>query len=788
MHNGSQPFISSESVHAALDAMVYTSTAQPPSPLESLAIVDHFISNPDLPLIAENREFALHQILISLITREYMLHRHNLGLSSPVLHAPLELATRDIRDDAQQHNPELTGWCLLYYRYVRVDLGLTIESIMPLAHIEQRTLRRYHNHATERLRDRLISEEWKRRIERRKVRLYANLPVSAPIPLIGRDKTLQQLQAALVDESLRHVLVTGPAGIGKSVLVQEFLRQQIDDERIDYLIWVENPGSVDFVRRYMHEAFLGDRNTSLKEFTLTYNVAIVLDHFDCTSHECAGELQILLGELSSALVFVTSRIYIPLFQRIQHVPIKEMDEQDALTLIQNVMTAFEGKDFDREYARLIYKTIGGNPYALTLTAHKYNIYHMSTPFADVLAEVFNQTYESIEIGTRHVWLIFALCPTGEVSMDVLCRLWPSTVTQNRIVTLLDHYLIHAGQRVDYFVIPTSSRSFIRTKFVTSPGILESLIEELDRLFTDELPFAFEIIEHILLSDWPESRKERAQRWINTCLKEALRRGRYARWVSIIESYHKRHGSADISLNIALGMCLRRVSQWLRARQVLEQAVLNAGSVGQFYEQGRALIELGILYRQQGFYEKSAVILEKAETILARYNDADVLNDLCVEHAQAALDGGDIAQAQVYLRDLPPTGRVLAMLCEVYFLQGDFVQSLDQAQQAVSLSGDNQVAVGRLYVTIGRIYDRRDEPDTAFNYFARAITILEREGDVWALARARSNLAAHLIRLGNSYEAYDLLSKAENVQVGLGDQVGLEITRHNFRVLRGGFGG
>ncbi len=788
MRNGSQPFISSESVREVLDAMLYTSSPQSPSPLEVLSLVDHFIANPDLPVAVENREFALRHLFISIITHEYIEHRHNLGLESDVSQTTLEAAAEDIRRDVQQHNPELLGWCLLYYRYVRVDLNLSLESIMPITHIEQRTLRRYVTHTIDRLRDCLIIREWEERTKQRKVRLYAALPASLPIPLVGREEMFRQVRGALSGQSLRHIQVTGPPGIGKSVFVQEFLRQQIDDGRIDQVVWIENPESVDFARRLLNEMLVHDLNMSLKEYTLTHKFAVILDHLECTSPECAADLQQLLNELNAAQVFITSRIYIPLLQGTKHVPIKELAEPDALVLVQNAIELFETDGFDREHAKLIYQAIGGNPYALTLAAHNFSIYRMDTTDKNVLDEIFNESYEVLGNETRHLWLAFALCPTGEVSVDMLSRLWSSLVNQERIMTLLQYYLIQPGQGIGYYVLPTSSRSFIQRKYAAAPATLEAIVEAVDHHLSEVLPFAFDVIEHILFSNWLNKNPALMQKWINESLKEALRRGHCARWVTIIENFHKRYGTNDISLNIALGMCLRRVSQWPQAHQILEQAMFDAGRAGEFYQQGKALFELGVLYRQQGYYEKGATILEKADKIFSRYASEDAMNDLRIERAQVALERGDAQQAQIYLRDLPLTGRTLAMYSEIYLLLGDFAQSLDFAQQAIALNSDNPAAVGRLYASIGRIYDQYVELDSAFNYFARAVTILEREGDIWALARAQSNMGALLIRLENSYEAYEILSKAENMQVMLGDRVGLETTRHNFRVLRGRFGG
>lgn len=782
MRSGKQPFISYESVRSALDSLLYTSNPQPQNPLEALLLIDNLIGNPDLPPVAESREFALRHLLISIITRSYTEHCQQLGFAPALVDASFESAAEDIRRAASLHNPELMGWCLLYYRYVRVDLALSLESMALIAHIESRTLRRYQNHAVGRLRDCLVAEEWDARTKQRKMRLYATLPISQPIPLIGREGMFYKLQSAFFNQPFRHVQVTGPPGIGKSVFVQEFLRRQIDMEQIDHLVWIENPKSIQFVRHYLHEQLLDDLDISLKEYALIYNLAVVLDGFECEDQERAAELQQFLNEISSAMVFVTSRMYIPLLQRMMHLTLKELDEPDALVLIEKVISLFDEQDFDLDRANQIYKAIGGNPYALMITARNLSIYHVAESHVNVLGEMFHHSYAALDDETRLLWLVFAFCPPIEVPINVLSRLWPSLVNGERVMRLLRCYLIYKGYKIGHYMLPLSSRIFIQAQYVSGP--VNEIFEELDRHLPDESPFALEIVEHILLSDWRESQADCIQRWARISLPEALRRGHYARWVSIIENLLSRQqGKIDVNLKIWLGMCLRRVSQWSRAYEILDQAMFDAGISGQFYEQGRALFELGILYRQQGYYEKAAIIYEKAEGLLLKYGDSHMLDSLRIERAQAALDGGDAAQALAYLHDLALTGRVLAMRSEISLILGDLANSLALAQQAFTAKLDNQVATGRLYALIGRIYDRLKEPDNALRSFALALTILEREGDLWALARAQSNMGALLICMENRYEAYELLSRAENIQVRLGDRIGLEITRHNFHVLR-----
>src|SRR5258707_15897614 len=63
-----------------------------------------------------------------------------------VLHNPrrfrLAPSQRDLQRDFQAESPELEGWSLLYFRYVCVELDLSIEQIAGLVGQTRRTLQR----------------------------------------------------------------------------------------------------------------------------------------------------------------------------------------------------------------------------------------------------------------------------------------------------------------------------------------------------------------------------------------------------------------------------------------------------------------------------------------------------------------------------------------------------------------------------------------------------------------------------------------------------------------------
>jgi tetratricopeptide (TPR) repeat protein len=88
----------------------------------------------------------------------------------------------------------------------------------------------------------------------------------------------------------------------------------------------------------------------------------------------------------------------------------------------------------------------------------------------------------------------------------------------------------------------------------------------------------------------------------------------------------------------------------------------------------------------------------------------------------------------------------------------------------------------LYTVVGRSYEKEGNFEQAGRYFSDALTLLERLDDPYSLARAQTNLAVALFPLKRYGDAGLLLSRAEKIQSLLRDRVGLNVTRHNRRIL------
>lgn len=254
--------IDSMLVRAALDGLLYTVRGRTANPLENLWMIDQALLDPDHPPAQQGRAYELAVVLTDIITTQLTLHRSANALPPPKGAQSRSEAMHQIATDSKTGNIEFIGWSWLYYRYVRIELAISIGDYEDAAVIEPRIRRRYRDHALRRLSQRLIEWEKEARYALRKQRLYARLPVTPPMRLFGRDRDLAALTHTLTHPAVQIVQINGEAGIGKTSLVREATRTLIEADRLAHLVWIDRPSSVadviDQVRQWIPSLFASE--------------------------------------------------------------------------------------------------------------------------------------------------------------------------------------------------------------------------------------------------------------------------------------------------------------------------------------------------------------------------------------------------------------------------------------------------------------------------------------------------------------------------------------------------
>lgn len=322
--------ISHDGVRQALDSLIYTAADGPVSPLVHLQLVSDLLDTPSMPRSSHGRQFALHSLLSQAISTAQARCQQALHLPHEVEIGCQQQALSAIARDAKTGHVELMGWNWLYYRYLRPELHITPERFGAAAGIDVRTLRRYQRHAILRLTLRLIEWEQQARDQRHQKRLYARLPLPAAVRLFGRDEALGYVQGLLAATPTPHIQVNGAAGSGKTTLVQEAVRRQIDAGEVDYLIWLEHPPAMTAVRECLNETLpLQTAPASLRDCAARYQLVIVLDGIGGLLEQRA-ELESLLNDLSTEVVYLTERAYCPLPDVLGCLTLSELNRETAL--------------------------------------------------------------------------------------------------------------------------------------------------------------------------------------------------------------------------------------------------------------------------------------------------------------------------------------------------------------------------------------------------------------------------------------------------------------------------
>lgn len=782
------PLISVENVQAALDSLRYASTPVTANALQRLMLVERALADPAMPSSALSREIVLTALLVNAVRDHLSIHRATFELLPPDEHLPLTQALAQLQADGRLLSPELSGWSILFYRYVCVTLDLSFETLAEALMIDVRTARRYQAHAVHRLAKWLTEVEREARQAHQRLRLVAHLPTQVPLTLIGQDVVLTTLDRIRNEQRPFHVLVTGSHGIGKTAVVQEYVRSLIERNEVDQVIWIENPPTVEQARRLINDRVVPeDSQVNLREYLQLTRALVVVDDGDTLLATQEAELPDFLNELSAATVFMIAARYLALPVAHAHVVVPELSEDESIALTRLVLAgADESADVVRAFGQTIWRAVGGNPLLIRLCASTNQFFETLTiTHGDALDQVYGHSFTTLDRTQKRALLMVVLCPAGEVSLAQLAALWPSEAPHAAIETLIARSLLDLSSRErGTFLMIGAARRFLQGR-AASESELRALTAELLSALEwqpDTPPVLRDVFLHLLRQNgqiFPEGWRSRALHRLAHVDIPALHR---AQWRAILEDERSRAGRLDALSQMAYAVSLRRASDWSTAIDLLADVIRQTGMSGQFLDQAHAMLELAVLYRYRGEYNGAKTLLVKAEKTGRRFHDSVLLDRAHLELAQIEVDVGDGAAALRLLENVPLSLRRLALSAEALFLDGDAEQAIQVVNQALALPDADQTTLARLHSITGRGFEAQGKLDEARDRFVMAVTLLEQAEDPFALARARSNLASVRIKLDQLTGVAELLRRAEAVQRVLGDRTGLLATRHNQRLL------
>jgi hypothetical protein len=153
--------ISPHDVKQVLDAS-YFAQSLPRTSLQSTFFFQMYVQERlslDMPQSETLEDFLLIELLHQQIRDELAFHREVFELPMPSRDASLKETLCEFTGDFEHKAAELEAWSVLYFRYVRVELGLTWQQIEAATMLPERTLRRRQQRGILRLTHQLIAEE-----------------------------------------------------------------------------------------------------------------------------------------------------------------------------------------------------------------------------------------------------------------------------------------------------------------------------------------------------------------------------------------------------------------------------------------------------------------------------------------------------------------------------------------------------------------------------------------------------------------------------------------------------
>ncbi len=773
------PFISREDIVAALSSLVYSPRKPVADGLQHLLLVDLMLSTPDMPESDEKRVFAVHKLLVEEITQALNDQCHIFGLFPPREHTRSADIHAEIAELVKVGKHYMSVWLVLYYRYVRADLDLSVEELAQLLAVNTRTIARYVDDGMTMLTQRLLEREQSARRAQIERHLYSKLPYSVPITLVGRQELLKKTHSLLASLSPSHLLITGAIGVGKTAFVQELLRHKIAEGELDQLVWLDEPASTQIVYQQLTEQLLREGGEiKLRDYLLLYHVVVVMDGLDLLIVD-RESFSRLLRELGAAVVILINRSYVSIEGIEAHVSLPDLDPASANSLIVNALHRYASVELDDKpgIAQDLYQYFGGNPLTLRLAAGLWeNSKNWDTLDFAIHQQLLSQMFTVFNEQVKAAWCGFALIPRP-VYAEQLTVLWN---IPDRVVNLLQtHGLIEGASDTGYSLIG-AAREYIRRAYSTDKNTQLCIARLLADLHPSDL--TQDILEQVLITGFPELSLEQRTQYINQFWGNGLAHGHWAKWRVIFEDYIRIAEIVDPAIKIAYGMCLRRLADWEGAQQVFYNVSLECGRSGQFAEQAHAFIEWGILSKYRGDYERAQALIAQTKHYAQRTQDENLLHEAIYQEASILTEQGNGAGAQQLLAALPDSSRGLLIQSEAQLVLGNQSICRTLAERALRLTQGDEATEASLYTIIGRSYQEQSEFEQAHVYLTDTVTLLERLEDIFRLARAQTNLAAVLIAMRRYDDAGMLLGEAIRIQSRLGDRIGLSAARHNQTIL------
>jgi hypothetical protein len=458
-----RPTLHVKAVEQALEAM-RTAHILRAHPLQSFVSVLGRLDSPYALVGDAAIQIAIFGHLTDIILERLISLRQQHNLPPP----DRTCSDDDLKADFSMGNKELQAWSILYFRYICVDRDLSMQQIASLTHQEQRTPRRRHELGVKRLTFELIAREQNARQRETRQRLRLALPISPP-PMFFCSASLVDTAAHIltVAEPPRHLILHGPAGIGKTALALTLAHQLADSGQFEDLLWMDMTATDQAPSVLIHSIAMrlglshiedADRILALRAYLLTHPTLLVLDQADDLFID-SDVSRSFLAALGSATVVLTSRIAPPPTPWCYTVLVPELTREQAFAFLEHLSEQRPRRQDDwAEHFDAIWKMTGGNPLALQGIFDVSHILPLTATLAQSkIQPMYEQIWQQLTADEQRLWLLPLLFPAGGIPHNVTAALAGigNDRTDRALVALASRALLNA-QRAQHVVSYTHS--------------------------------------------------------------------------------------------------------------------------------------------------------------------------------------------------------------------------------------------------------------------------------------------------------------------------------------------
>lgn len=770
--------------------------------LKNFVTIRERLAEPHILIGDEAANVGIMDFVVGIILDQLAHVRTLCGLPIPDRNCSEILVAEDFRHG----NEILEAWSVLYHRFVCVNHDLSMQALADLASVDARTIRRRYQVGLARLTHEIIRLEQDARQRDALCWMQFALPSVRPPVLVNAENLLPPLRHFLcASDPPYHVVLHGPAGIGKTALAGELAHDLLQRNLLDDLVWLsENalqaaaPAIAATIATQLGLSMAEgtDPIHALRAYLVTYTVLIILDGAETLLQDHA-RLTALLDILGTARVIITSRIHEPEHLWCYHLTIPPLNRDQAFELLDHVARRKLPHHKWETQFDVIWDAVGGNPLALQavlVLSHRLPLEHalLLAP----LDRLFQQIWNQLSLDAQRVWLLSLLFPRAELlytTVSELAGLGPTGLEQ-ALDLLTSAALLEKHVRPDALVfgMPPMFETFLKSQLARDLRLVSGAPANAYLCDAAHLRFALLLeapdpagalhllmfvrqlgIDPVVCWHWAEQ--------LSTQIMQA---GLWPQWSLVLQHL------------AAVPLSEPQQIAWLAWMQGIAQRWL-----GQFqqarahFERARAVypaevqVELGVISRYQSDWDDAYRYLKTALEAFQAKSDTSGIERCVHELAQLAMDAGYAEQALAWLSRVEIwTSRTWGIASQAHLQLDDHARAAEAAEEVLITLSPQHPNYARTLVIVGQIAVACGDHDTAVHTLHQALDLLNQCKDILGYARTCNNLAVAYMhqssceRDGFVYEIRNRLREAHDIQRAIGDEIGLAVTLQNLAYL------